>query len=40
MGVGGMVMLVPRARGMVMPVGMVVLVIMGMGMGRGMAAHR
>ena len=33
-GVGGMVMLVPRARWVVVVVGMVVLVIM------GMAAHR
>jgi hypothetical protein len=33
-----MVMLVPRARGMVMPVGMVVAVLVIMGM--GMAAHR
>ena len=37
-GVGGMVMLMPGARGVVVPVGMVVIV--GMVMGMGMAAHR
>ena len=35
-GVGGMVMLMPRARGVVVPVGMIV----GMVVGMGMAAHR
>ena len=39
-GVGGMVMLVGRARSVVVLVGMVVPVIMGMVVTMGMAAHR